>query len=45
VLFVSGYTADILSRKGMMAEGINFLSKPLESHLFLTRVRELIDVS
>jgi PAS domain S-box-containing protein len=44
VLFVSGYTADILSRKGVLTEGLHFLSKPLESRLFLGRVRELIDI-
>jgi PAS domain S-box-containing protein len=43
VLFVSGYTADILNRKGVLSEDTNFLSKPLEPHLFLGKVRELID--
>lgn len=43
VLFVSGYTSEILNRKGVLIEGINFLSKPLEPHLFLGKVRELID--
>lgn len=43
VLFVSGYTADILNRKGVLTEDINFMSKPLEPHLFLGKVRELID--
>lgn len=43
VLFVSGYTADILQKKGIVDEGINFMSKPLETSLFLGRVRELID--
>lgn len=42
-LFISGYTADILNRKGVLAEDINFLPKPLEPHLFLSKVRELID--
>ncbi len=44
VLFVSGYTADILNRKGVLSEDINFMSKPLEPHLFLEKVRELIEI-
>jgi PAS domain S-box-containing protein len=43
VLFVSGYKADMLSRKGVMSEGINFLAKPLEPHLLLGKVRKLIE--
>lgn len=43
ILFVSGYTADILQKKGIVDEDINFTSKPLETSPFLGRVRELID--
>jgi CheY-like chemotaxis protein len=43
VLFVSGYTSDILYRKGILPDAGNFLSKPLETSLFLKRVRESID--
>lgn len=43
VLFVSGYTAEILNRKGILSEGTNFLPKPLEPHQFLGKVRELLD--
>jgi DNA-binding response OmpR family regulator len=43
VLFSSGYTADILNRKGIVQESINFISKPLNPPVFLRRVRTLID--
>jgi PAS domain S-box-containing protein len=43
ILFVSGYTAEILNRKGVISDEINFLSKPLKPHLFLGKVRELIE--
>jgi CheY-like chemotaxis protein len=43
VLFVSGYTADVLSGKGVLAEETNFMSKPLDPNVFLSKVRELIE--
>ncbi len=43
VLFASGYTADILNKKGIIQDSINFISKPLNPGLFLGRVRKLID--
>ena len=43
VLFASGYTAEILNRKGVVQESGNFISKPLNPPVFLKRVRTLID--
>jgi len=43
VLFMSGYTADILDSHGVVYEGTVFLQKPLEPGLLLNKVRELID--
>jgi PAS domain S-box-containing protein len=43
VLFASGYSADILNRKGIVQESSNFISKPLNPPVFLKRVRTLID--
>jgi signal transduction histidine kinase len=43
VLFASGYTADILNRRGIVQESSNFISKPLNPPVFLKRVRSLID--
>jgi PAS domain S-box-containing protein len=43
VLFSSGYTADILSRKGFLKEDRQFISKPISSMDLLRRVREKLD--
>ena len=42
-LFTSGYTADILDRKGIKHEGLNFLSKPVSPSEFLKKVRDVLD--
>jgi two-component system cell cycle sensor histidine kinase/response regulator CckA len=43
VLFISGYSADILTKKGIMREGVSFISKPISPDPFLKKVRELLD--
>ena len=42
-LFSSGYTADIIHQKGILEEGMNFISKPVTPLLLLTKVREVLD--
>lgn len=42
-LFVSGYTADIILRKGILEEGFNFISKPASPDNLLRTVREMLD--
>jgi DNA-binding response OmpR family regulator len=42
VLFISGYTADIINRKGVLEEGMNFISKPLSPYPLLSKVREVL---
>ncbi|MEW6109003.1 MAG: ATP-binding protein [Nitrospirota bacterium] len=42
-LFISGYTADLLHKKGILDEGINFISKPVSVNELLTKVREVLD--
>ncbi|MHB8844714.1 MAG: PAS domain-containing hybrid sensor histidine kinase/response regulator [Nitrospirota bacterium] len=42
-LFTSGYTADILDRKGIQHEGLHFISKPIAPSEFLKKVREILD--
>ncbi len=42
-LFMSGYTADIIHKKGIFESNINFLSKPIISGALLTKVREILD--
>jgi CheY-like chemotaxis protein len=43
VLFMSGYTADIIESKGTLAEGIPFLSKPIIPEQQLRKVREVLN--
>jgi CheY-like chemotaxis protein len=42
-LFTSGYTADILDRKGIQHEGLHFISKPIAPSEFLKKVRDVLD--
>ncbi|RNC67883.1 MAG: PAS domain S-box protein [Desulfuromonadales bacterium] len=44
VIFVSGYTADIINRHGMLEDDIHFLEKPLSPGKLAAKVREVIDV-
>ncbi|MBI5074577.1 MAG: response regulator [Nitrospirae bacterium] len=42
-LFLSGYSEDIISKRGVLDEGINFISKPVSPEELLIRVREVLD--
>jgi PAS domain S-box-containing protein len=42
-LFMSGYTQDILTSKGISEEGLEFVAKPLEIKDLLFKIRSLID--
>ena len=44
ILFVSGYTADIIHEKGILDEGLNFISKPFPPRALLKKVREILDL-
>jgi len=44
-LFVSGYTADLISRKGITEEKRDFIAKPFLMHTFLEKVRDVLDES
>jgi signal transduction histidine kinase len=43
VLFTSGYTANIIHKKGVLEEGFNFIFKPVAPHVLLKKVREVLD--
>ena len=45
VLFISGYTQDVISRSGVLDSGIEFLTKPFTAALLLERVRKVLDVA
>lgn len=42
-LFTSGYTADIITRKGLIDEGVPFISKPVSPTILLKKVRKVLD--
>ncbi|HDH51058.1 MAG TPA: response regulator [Nitrospirae bacterium] len=39
-IFISGYTANVMHKKKILAEGINFIPKPVLSYDLLIKVRE-----
>ncbi len=43
VLYISGYTDDIIGQRGILEEGINFIEKPFSSKTLAAKVREVLD--
>jgi PAS domain S-box-containing protein len=43
VLFMSGYTADVIHAKGIVDEGLHFIPKPANMRELLQKVREVLD--
>ncbi|MBU1106877.1 MAG: PAS domain S-box protein [Candidatus Riflebacteria bacterium] len=43
VLFMSGYTADVIARRGIIDEGVNFIQKPFSVNNFTAKARHAID--
>ncbi|UCG78202.1 MAG: response regulator, partial [Nitrospirota bacterium] len=43
VLFISGYSADIIDTEGLIKENLNFLYKPISPSELLKKVREMLD--
>lgn len=43
ILFTSGYTADIIGKKGILGMGLQFIRKPLSPAELLHKVREVLD--
>lgn len=42
VLFMSGYTADVIAHRGVLDEGVNFVQKPFSNHGLAVKVREVL---
>ncbi|MGB3224303.1 MAG: transporter substrate-binding domain-containing protein [Desulforhopalus sp.] len=42
VLFMSGYTADVIAHRGVLDEGVNFVQKPFSNHGLAIKVREVL---
>lgn len=43
VLFISGYSADMISKEGILEKGLSFISKPVSPTELLRKVREVLD--
>jgi two-component system cell cycle sensor histidine kinase/response regulator CckA len=42
-LFMSGYTSDIITRHGILNEGVHFIQKPFALKSLTARIREVLD--
>ncbi len=42
VLFVSGYTADVIAHRGILNEGVNFLQKPFSMNDLAVKIRDVV---
>jgi CheY-like chemotaxis protein/two-component sensor histidine kinase len=43
VIFISGYSADLINKKGILEAGMNFISKPVSPDDLLIKVRDVLD--
>jgi hypothetical protein len=42
-VFISGYAADIIQKKGIIEEGTEFITRPFRKNDLLQKVREVLD--
>jgi DNA-binding response OmpR family regulator len=45
IVYMSGYTQDVLDRQGFLGSGVAFIPKPFSTPELLARVREVLDGS
>lgn len=43
VLFMSGYTEEVIDRKGVFEKGLGFISKPVAPYEILIKIRKVLD--
>jgi CheY-like chemotaxis protein len=43
VLFMSGYTSNVIGRHGVLDEGVHFVQKPFSIHTLSRKVRHVLD--
>ncbi|MBI9075237.1 MAG: PAS domain S-box protein [Desulfatibacillum sp.] len=44
-LFMSGYTADVIARRGILDEGVHFIQKPFTKHNLAIKIRDVLDAT
>jgi len=42
VLYMSGYTANVIAHRGILEEGVHFVSKPVSRDVLAAKVREVL---
>ncbi len=45
ILFMSGYTANVIAHRGVLDDGVNFISKPFSKRDMAVKVREVLDAA
>jgi hypothetical protein len=45
VIYMSGYTEDVITHHGLLDPGITFLHKPFTSETLGQKIREVLDVN
>ena len=43
ILFMSGYTANVIVKRGVLAKGVNFIQKPFVPSSLAEKVRQVLD--
>jgi FixJ family two-component response regulator len=43
VLFMSGYTSDVIGQHGVLGAGMNYIQKPFSLHALSEKVRQALD--
>lgn len=43
ILFMSGYTANIIASRGVLEDGVNFIPKPFSKNDMAVKIREVLD--
>ena len=43
VIFMSGYTADVIAHRGVLEPGLNFMQKPVTTSQIANKIRSVLD--